>query len=198
MLSTFFVFWGFTKQRFAAYTGKAVVFNWGMKLPKRSRHYWSLAATHRGQEERAASNIERQDFEYWLPRVAKLLENGKQQRSIMFPGWIFYKVRDGWKNLAATRGVRRLILCENTPSRVRETDLQYLRSLEREDGLVHLTPRLSLGVEVCVDSGPFAGVCGTVKSIVNCEDAVQRIRVLMSMMGKTVTKEFDERQLVLR
>ena len=90
------------------------------------------------------------------------------------------------------------MLCESVPTRIRENDLVRLRDLEREDGLVHLTPRLTAGDGVRISNGAFEGVSGIIETIVNCGNATQRVRVLMSMLGRAVVKEFDERQLVLR
>ena len=150
--------------------------------------HWSLARTRWCEEERAASHVERQGFEYWLPRMAQFSSRGVERRSLMFPGYLFFKVSRGWQSLCATRGISSIVMCEDEPARVRREDLEYLMSLEDERGLVVLPPRFRSGDEVVVGDGPFRGMRGVVQGA--SEQGL--LRVLWSMLGKSVVARIPE------
>lgn len=166
---------------------------WGFMGRVRSTSYWTAAATHRGQEERAASHLERQQFEIYLPRMAALTNSGRERRPLMFPGWIFIKIIGTWSSICHTRGIMRLMKSDEGPVRVPKYELDRLLELTRSDGLVHLAPRLWVGdvVKIGTSGGAYAGLTGIVSEM----SSTQRVQVLMQMLGRSVKRSFDERVL---
>lgn len=115
----------------------------------------------------------------------------------MFPGFIFYRVREGWKRLSSTRGISRLFLtgvdADARPTRVHEREIDALREREDEDGFVTLQPLFESGdrVRVTDGGGSLAGLEGTVQ----LASARERCRVLVEMLGQKVAFELDARAL---
>lgn len=157
----------------------------------RAANYWAIAKTKWTEEERAASHVERQEFEYWLPRMSMFSPKGAERRSLMFPGYLFFKVRAGWQAICSTKGVASVMLCDGRPARVRQDEFDYLRSLEDWRGLVVLPPRFGKGDAVVVTQGQYQGVRGVVQGM----SVAARCRVLWSMLGRDVEASIPEASL---
>lgn len=159
----------------------------------RHSRYWTAAVTKKGEEQRAACNVERQDFSYYLP-VAAVNRTGVVRRELLFPGYIFIKIREGWQSLLSTRGIKSLFLCDGKPARVTDAEIESMVSREDEDGLIQLEPPVTCGDSVIVQYGPMEGLLGRVKSLTSRE----RCLVLLSVMNRTVETEMDRAALRLR
>jgi transcription antitermination factor NusG len=155
------------------------------------RLYWTVATTREGQELRTAHHVERKGFEFYLPRILAL-RGTAEKREMLFPGFIFVRVRAAnWMPLRHARGVRRVYLCGERPSRIPDAEIQQLRAREDENGFITLAPRLAPGDVVRVAQGHrMAGLVGVVGSC-----ARQRVQVLVEMLGQSAQLEFDVRQL---
>lgn len=159
----------------------------------RHSRYWTAAATKNGEEQRAAYNVERQDFAYYLP-VAAVNKGGVVRRELLFPGYIFIKIREGWQSLMSTRGIKSLFLCEGRPTRMADAEIESMVSREDERGLIQLEPPVTRGDRVVVQYGPMEGLLGRVKSLTSRE----RCLVLLSVMNRTVETEIDRAALRVR
>jgi transcription antitermination factor NusG len=132
-------------------------------------------------------------FAFWLPRMAEFSSRGVERRVLMFPGYLFYRVRRGWQSLASARGIASLMTCEDRPARVREDELEYLQSLEDERGLVTLPHRFGDGDAVRITQGTYQGVRCAVRGV----PTAGRYRVLWSMLGSEVEAEVAESSLAI-
>ena len=151
--------------------------------------FWLCAVTKFSEERRAASHVERQSHEFYLPEMPVKDETGRMRRRLMFPGYIFIYIRDGrWTHLSSTRGIQRVLSHEETPVRVPRHEIQWLKSREDEDGLVRLNPRPHVGDTVTVSSGGFAGIAGVVQNLLPSD----RCKVMFRLLGRSVVGEFDD------
>jgi transcriptional antiterminator RfaH len=153
-------------------------------------NYWTTAATHFAQEQRAASHVERQGFEFYLPYTLTLLKNGREKRELMFPGYLFILVTAQWRSLMGTRGIQRLFTCGEQPSRMPEHEITGLKARE-VSGFVDLAPRFAVGQKVLVkgeDGSYFSG-------IVQGMDARERCKVLFELLGRQVILPVDRRSM---
>lgn len=149
------------------------------------RAYWTCAQTHRGEEYRTAAAIEKRGGQYWLP----IMRIGKR-RKLLFPRYIFWKVRDDWMRvISGVRYVKSLFLQNERPCRIRPAEINYLRSLENDDGVVVLPEQARPGQRVCVDhrfEGVYIG-----------DDEDYRSRVIVRMFERDVTVVVDAKDLRL-
>ncbi len=164
--------------------------------------YWTTAVTHRGEEERAAAHCENQQFEIYLPRFAALKRgrDGRyaERRELLFPGYLMVQLHDGWKSLWSTRGIQRLMVPVGAelPVPMPANAVAAIKQREDDCGLIRLGeivgPRFKPGSKVVVDTDDaFAGISG----IVQDTPALERCVVLLRMLGREVSRAFDERQL---
>lgn len=144
--------------------------------------YWTAAATHFYEEERAAHNIERQGFQFYLPRIL-VKRKSSLRREFLFPGYIFVKISEGWQSIMHTRGVRRMFFCNGVPTRMRDTDITGIKSREGADGCILLEPPVTAGTEVRVCAGTFENMLGVVQGM----SPRERCMVLLNVMDRAVS-----------
>ncbi len=156
--------------------------------------FWTAAQTHERQELRAAAHVERQGFEFFLP-VCEEFRARRFRKTIMFPGYLFVRIREGWQKLASTRGISRLIYnSDGLPSRLSDREIEQLRALEDEHGVVQLRKRVFSDGDL-VRVGPGGHGLETLSGIVQGTPVADRYRILFTIMGRQVVGEVDARSL---
>lgn len=166
--------------------------------------YWTVAATRWREEQRAAHHVERQGFKFYLPMTYEPVAGSggdAERRTLLFPGFIFVKLKSDWQDLINTRGIARLFMAkvstetdEVAPSRMRDDDVARLRSMEDADGFVRLLPPFDNGSQVVVDEdvgGAYSGISG----IVAGTSAAGRVSVLLMLLGRESKREFSRSAL---
>lgn len=159
-------------------------------MKNHARKFWTVASTKFSQEERAAHHVERQGFEFFLPRVELLTSRGFR-REFLFPGYLFVRISNQWRSLMSTRGIARLFTHDETPVRIPNIEIDYFRHLEDERGFVVLPPPFVEGDAVVVTTGNLAGARGVVQGM----DSRKRCLVLITLLGRTLNAALDTRAL---
>jgi transcriptional antiterminator RfaH len=162
---------------------------WGMGLARRTINYWTAAITRWSQEQRAAHHVERQGFQFHLPVTQVLSPKGTPRTELLFPGYIFVKIKRGWETLSSTRGISRLFMCDGRPTRIPDHVMKALRQREDEDGIIRIAPELVVGERVRVKTGAFEHCLGKVCAL----PARMRVSVLLDLLGRQVQTELDRR-----
>jgi transcription antitermination factor NusG len=163
---------------------------------QRSR-FWAAAITYRGEERRAAANIEKHGFKHFLPmiRVHGPVKELNYRR-LLFPGYIFVHIKPNWEQLLHVRGIYQFILVNCKPVPIPQQEINYLTELQDEHGLINRLSRFQVGQHVKVGLRPgkthsyMVGRQGTVQSFDR-----SRCAVLFNILGRDVRKVFDERLL---
>ena len=145
---------------------------------------WLVAKTDVKKENWAATNIEQQGYEYYLPKFKSVL---RRRTEILFPGYIFCKTASSWRFLTGTRGVSYVLSFGDKPGTISDDFIQALKQRENAEGFVVLPQedersRFVQGQSVRLRSGPFSGYIG----LYDGQLASQRERVLLELMGRTV------------
>jgi transcriptional antiterminator RfaH len=141
----------------------------------------------------AAENIRRQGLECYLPQLAPK-PTGQVQP--LFPGYLFARVVDQWRVLRSTFGVVDIVMQGEYPAVLRDREIEWIKSLEGVDGLVHLPDepaleRLNRGERLRVEQGPFVGfgaICDGMKG-------TDRVYVLLNVLGKSTRVEMNVRDV---
>lgn len=155
--------------------------------------YWAVAMTKSCSENITQFNLNRQEFETYLPKY--LIKVGKEFKiKILFPRYIFVKIKLQWHSINGTRGIIRLIMNETKPAQISERIIHDLKSREDSKGMIVLpsAPKFTSGQAVRVVKGPLEGYIGLYEGMRPNE----RIRVLIQMLGQTVPIELDEKDLM--
>lgn len=156
---------------------------------------WVAVRTKPGCEKIAIYNLERQDYNYYQP---KILERRKKQGKFipvevpLFPCYLFVEMADKWLSLQYTHGVAAVITMGSKPSIVQQSVIDKLRSLE-VGGLVKLPrrPRFGLHDKVTIKDGPFAGQSALVERM----PVKDRQKVLLALLENKISVLVDENSL---
>lgn len=156
--------------------------------------YWTVALTKSARENTAAENLKRQGYGFYLPKFSSF-SGKKPQVKILFPRYIFIFVEHQFHSINGTFGVSRLLMSENNkPAVVPDKVIEELKSREGKNGLITLPKpeRFQVGNNVKLADGPLAGYTLLYDGM---SDAT-RANVLLELLGRKVTIEVDEKDLV--
>ncbi len=153
------------------------------------RRQWFAIHTKPRQEEIAAENLLRQDFEIYLPKIEQAHRyRGSWRHGIdpLFPRYLFIRLALGHDNTASirsTRGVTRLVTFNGQPASVPDHLIEALQeSSDAETGLhFPLTRLLEQGSAVMIVDGPLTGL----EAIYQAQDGEARSIILLNILGKT-------------
>ena len=149
---------------------------------------WYLIQTKPAGESIAQSHLERQGYEVYCPRLAKLTRrhgHWKDRIVALFPRYLFLRLDEGRQSLApacSTVGVTATVRFGHEYATVPEHVIDHLRG--REDaatGLHRLNEgSLCAGMPVRVITGPFEGLEG----IFERKAGAERVMVLLNLLGQ--------------
>lgn len=159
---------------------------------------WLVGRTRPRQERVAAFNCDRQGVEAYLPLIMErnVISRGRLYRSRLsplFPGYLFIRTLQ-WRFLLGTFGLIDLIRSNEKPIPVSPDIIDDLKQREA-DGMVQLpdVPKNMFHADdrVRVIDGPFTGKLGLVAGYT----AIERVRVLLDLLGRKVPVLIAEGQL---
>jgi len=148
---------------------------------------WYLIYTKPQKELVARENLERQDYEVYLP-MARLrrVRKGKGTTRIepLFPRYIFIRLdtkTDNWSPIRSTLGVSNLVKFGMYPSAVPEALIQLLSDRCDEEGIQDIAPdEHKEGEAIRVLEGPMTGLEG----VFLAKTSSDRVMVLLDIVGK--------------
>lgn len=157
---------------------------------------WYIVHTKPRQEDRALTNLERQGYECYLPKMRiERIRRGKAMivTEAMFPRYLFIRLDSSnqgksWSPIRSTLGVSKLVHFGEQVARAGEALIQLLR--ERE----HSLPTESMfnsGDTVVILEGPFAGL----QAIYQTADAERRALILLDFLSKPVKLQISPTDL---
>ena len=150
---------------------------------------WYLIHTKPSGEMLAQSNLERQDYVVYSPRVAQLVRRrGRwiEQVASLFPRYLFLHLNEGRQPLApvcSTLGVASVVRFGFEYAIVPDSVIQELKArADSESGLHRLShrPLFTPGAAVRVAAGPLNGLEGLFQREVGNE----RVVVLLNLLGQ--------------
>lgn len=151
---------------------------------------WYLIHSRPKQEYRAFEHLENQGFDVYLPQLqAFKLNKGKQEKGIepLFPRYLFIQLNEtssAWHKIHSTRGVSGLVRFAEFPAEVPEGLINQLKNQANPDGIIDRTGEFqtifNAGDLVTITEGSFVGLEAVVKE----QDSVQRVQILISMLGQ--------------
>jgi len=119
--------------------------------------YWAVAKTKPSRELWAAENIQRQGYEFYLPRFTEMVLHKRQgmikRTSCLFPSYIFVQIMSEWRFLLSTFGISKVLLDARGPCRLPDHVMERLRQSEDRMGMIELPappPGLVYGQKVRV------------------------------------------------
>jgi transcriptional antiterminator RfaH len=148
--------------------------------------YWAIAQTESQRETIAAYFLSIAKFETYLPRIR--IHRGRKSRVVpLFPSYLFVRIIDRWHTIESTIGVTRMIVSGGAPARLRDEELDKIRSRE-VNGVVKLPKppgRYAHGDRIAIAKGSFRGHVALFEGM----SAHDRCAVLMDLLGRKVRLE---------
>ena len=143
---------------------------------------WYLIHTKARQETTALTNLERQGYTCYLPKITKETKgSGKRTKTeAMFPRYLFIQLETGeggnnWMPIRSTRGVDKLVQFGETYPRVEDQLIHSLREREQD---TPLQPILQKGDGVHILDGPFKDL----DAIFYTDDSEHRVIILINFL----------------
>jgi len=159
---------------------------------------WYLVYTKPRQEQLARENLERQQYEVYLPLIRnRRRRNGRyvEQIEAMFPRYLFIRLdqgNDDWGPIRSTYGVSNLVYFGFKPARVAPELIEYLRLRDDESGCQSLPPpEFAQGDRVRIVDGAMAGYEG----IFQARTARDRVTILLAFAGSFTQVDLSLHQL---
>ena len=161
--------------------------------------HWYAIHTKPRQETFAAENLQRQDFEIYLPKIKQAQRFRHQWRDKiepLFPRYLFIRLDLGKDNIApirSTRGVSKLVSFIGLPAMVPDPFIETLvQSADPDTELFHPEALLfEAGESVTIVDGPLEGLA----AIFNARDGEARSIILLELLGKTQQVRIDSSHL---
>lgn len=124
---------------------------------------WYLIYTKPRNEDTVTTKLQDCGFEVFNPKLKERKCIRRRLRyviSSLFPCYIFVKMdlRSNYRFVKYTRGIRKIVGTENSPTPVSPWIIESIRS-RMEDGVVAVKPpKLNPGDEVVIKGGPLQGI----------------------------------------
>ena len=149
---------------------------------------WYLVHSKPQREQVATTQLERQGFEVFLPRMrVQARRRGRYLERVeaMFPRYLFTRLdveTQDWSPIRSTLGVSALVRFGLNPAIVPESLVEDLRTRADEDGIVAdlVPPDLEPGRAVRVTEGLLEGYHGIVKA----KNGRERVDILLDLVGR--------------
>ena len=155
---------------------------------------WFVVATKMNAEQLACTNLNRQGFAAYLPKIRVCRSHARRVEIVkrpLFPRYLFVKMNikvASWRSINGTYGVQYILSNNGFPQTIRCEFVEALMSRE-ESGVLEISQYYNPGDKVKVCGGPFDEQIGNILSL----DPSGRIRMLMDLMGgkiiSTITAE---------
>lgn len=158
---------------------------------------WVVVKTHPQRERCAMEHLERQDFTAYCPMLASDAHQGSKRVHALrplFPSYLFVQLSRNaviWRPILSTRGVRRVLGCDQRLSFVDDRFIRSLKSREIEGAVVRPLEPYQVGQRVYMNGGALDGLVATVLEL----GEKDRIVLLLKLLNRPVTVATDLRHV---
>jgi len=154
---------------------------------------WYVVETKRHRERQAQNHLAERHVPSYLPRIVQWPRPAVGSAiAPMFPGYLFVHAAfpDDFYRTVWTPGVKTFVSFGGFTSPLDACVVDFLRSQEGPDGIIHCGDRFKESSEVRIIRGPFQGLTAVVTERL---PARERVRVLMDLLQRQTPVELPER-----
>jgi transcriptional antiterminator RfaH len=156
---------------------------------------WYVVQTQVNGEAKAAQNLQRQGYDFYLPRYLKRRRHARKvdfTAKPLFPRYMFVAIdmaTQRWRSIQSTFGVTRLVCNGDDPAVVPDGVVPALKAREDDKGFVKLDlrPTFTPGDKVRVLAGAFMDNAGLFNGLADHD----RVSILLDMLGRKVRVLLD-------
>lgn len=143
-------------------------------------NYWIVASYKINELKKVETNLENQNFNYYLPKIITKKLNSSPREEALFPGYIFINtLLENYSALKFTRGIKSLISFGNNISCIDEEEIKNIKLIEKESKANPICSNLSIGQEAFVEKGSLKGSLVKICSL----PANNRVDILIHILG---------------
>jgi len=153
-------------------------------MPTPASKKWYLLQCKPGQTQRALENLQRQQYDCYLPlHSVERIRRGKRQTlsEPLFPGYLFIhldSIQDNWMPIRSTRGVQRLVAFgKQLPTTLPDALIEGIR--DRCEAIPH-QPLIEPGSRVRICEGSFKDM----EAIFLSQDGDERVILLLTLLQR--------------
>ena len=156
--------------------------------------HWYVIQCKPRQEWRAVKHLERQGYRCFHPTLPADQSLGAPKSAIpesLFPRYFFIRLhstQDNWYPIRSTRGVNKLVSCNQRPVPVRDEIIEEIRS---RLGEMQSEPYFRSGERVQIDEPPFSRI----EAIFVAHDGEDRVILLLSLLQHEQEVSFPVRSV---
>lgn len=155
---------------------------------------WYLIYSKPRQERLALENLQRQNYETYLPLIRHRRRRKGQYLTIiepMFPRYLFIHLStqdENWGPIRSTIGVTQLVRFGNVPAQVPDDLVSILQAREDAEGIQELPqPDFQRGDTVRIVDGAMAGY----EAIYYAKTSKERVILLLDIVGRSAPVELN-------
>lgn len=147
---------------------------------------WYAVKCQPNREAMAALHLGNQNFQVFLPRGQRVRRHARKVDIVLapfFPGYLFVCLdltRDRWRCVNSTYGVSNLVMQGAAPAAVPIGIIEQLQARCDARGVLDMDIKLKPGQPVRIMTGALADFVGELE----CHGAADRVRVLLTILGK--------------
>jgi transcriptional antiterminator RfaH len=151
---------------------------------------WFAVHTRPLAEAKAASHLDRQGFDVYLPRYRKMRRHARRLEPVvrpLFPRYLFVSfdvTTTRWRAIRSTLGVSDLVRSGDQPTPVADAIVTAIREREDDEGLVRLSriAGLHVGQKLMILTGALSDQIGMLEGLSDKD----RVTVLLHLMGRPI------------
>lgn len=154
---------------------------------------WAVVMTKPNCENIADTNLRQQGYQSYCPRFKQIRLDKTVLIRPLFPRYLFTYILDQWYSIRGTYGVSYLLMGEDGPVMVAPAIIDEIKSREEHGYVVlHQKEKFKTGAMVKATDGPLVGKLLIYEGMTTRD----RVKVLISMLGREVPAVIDEKSLV--
>ena len=150
---------------------------------------WYVVHCRVGSEQRAETNLVRQEYEVWLPMYHKTRRHARRVERVLrplFPRYLFVHIdldSQPWRPILSTFGVHTIVSDADGPLAIGDDIVAGLIARAGDDGIFDIARRaMTPGDQVRIQGGPMADLEGVFQAELDSD----RVLILLKLMGREV------------
>ena len=145
-------------------------------------------------EKKVSKELEKKSVENFLPLIEEVHVWSDRKKKVMEPlfrGYVFVRtdLRDR-ETILMTNGVVRFVGIKNTPSRISDVHIDWLRRVTSGSKEVQHEKYVEIGERVRIISGPFAGIEGIISRMKGISRVIVSIAAIEQSFSIQVPSDF--------
>ena len=153
---------------------------------------WLIALYKSNEVKRVETNLQNQNFDFYIPKITIKKINANPKIEALFPGYIFINTSfENYSALKYTMGIKNIIKFGDNISCISDEEIEAMQIAENKSKMDPIVQKIQIGQNVTISKGSLAGSIVKVCSLPSKE----RVGVLLSLLGSVRRITIPEKDL---